>query len=132
MIPPRTPTRTVRPASVDLPLFGPSGGWSSPFGERVASSVIVRFLSTRVYPGSARRLRRFRFRFVFAHGANSAPILLGDLFDRQFRGGDDGPGVLAAAGVFRPVHGEVAALAATGDLDMGDVAQAHPSGLEQR
>src|ERR1700688_1512141 len=114
MIPPSTPTRTVRPASGDgawLLL-----GWSSPFGDLVAS-VIVRILSTRVYPGSAGRLRRAGAGgFFLADEADRAAVLLGDLLDRDLGRRDDRVDVGTVACIGRPAHREVAAFAASFNL----------------
>src|ERR1035437_2079315 len=130
MIPPRTPIRTVRPASVlPAPLELPVPLWISPFKGVVASLLIVRFLSTPLYPDSPARLL---LSLRFAHVPHEAAILLGDLLDREFGGRYDGMNVGAIARVLGPAHQQVTAAAVAGDGDPGDVGQPHPSRLKER
>src|SRR5947209_6740642 len=139
MMPPSTPTRTVRPVSVLFaPPLPPVPLWISPFKGLVVSLLIVRFLSTRVYPilpaGITRLARLFaRSRPLrLAHEPDRAAVLLGDLLDRELGGRDDRAHVLAVAGFLGPAHQQVAAAPVAGHRHAGDVGQTDPGRLQQR
>src|ERR1700733_1377799 len=134
MIPPRTPTRTVRPASVSAPLVLPASLWISPFRGLVGSLCIVRFLSTPVYPESPRPVTRGpkSFGLGLPHVPDRAAVLLGDLLDGELRRRDDRAPVRAVARIPRPPHREVAAAPVAGHLHAGDVREPGPRRLQQR
>src|SRR5438270_789019 len=90
----------TRAASRVAPPAPPVPLWISPFKGLVVSLLIVRFLSTRVYPilpaGITRLARLFaRSRPLrLAHEPDRAAVLLGDLLDRELGRRDDRAHVL--------------------------------------